>query len=81
MGNLATFEFDIIETKEGPFGFVEGRSRIHKTATSEERKTLYMPFVAPIYWGYAPSRGEPFGRSWHVDPSQALWSPLQSYEA
>lgn len=25
--------------------------------------------------------GAPFGRSWHVDPSQALWSPLQSYEA
>ena len=50
MANLDTFEFDIIETSSGPFGFVEGRSRIHKTATSEERKTLYMPFVAPI-WG------------------------------
>ena len=50
MSNLATFEFDVIQTSSGPFGFVEGRSRIHKTATSEERKTLYMPFVAPI-WG------------------------------
>ena len=50
MANLATFEFDVIQTSHGPFGFVEGRSRIHKTATSEERKTLYMPFVAPI-WG------------------------------
>eukprot|EP00434_Breviolum_minutum_P031926 symbB.v1.2.028233.t1/scaffold2972.1/size66174/2 len=50
MANLDTFEFDIIETSPGPFGFVERRSRIHKTATSEERKTPYMPFVAPI-WG------------------------------
>ncbi len=50
ISNLATFEFDMIQTSGGPFGFIEGRSRIHKTATSEERKTLYMPFVAPI-WG------------------------------
>ena len=64
MSNLATFEFDVIDTSNGPFGFVEGRSRIHKTATSEERKTLYMPFVAPI-WGVRT-------RPWGLDFKAAL---------
>ena len=41
----------------GPFGFVEARTRIHKTSTTAERKAMYMPYVAPIqgvgdgYWG------------------------------
>ena len=64
MSNLATFEFDVIDTSNEPFGFVEGRSRIHKTATSEERKTLYMPFVAPI-WGVRT-------RPWGLDFKAAL---------
>lgn len=49
MGNLATFEFDIIETKEGPFGFVEGRSRIHKTATRSARR--FTCLLLPRYIG------------------------------
>ena len=48
---------NIIETADGPFGFVEARTRIHKTSTTAERKAMYMPYVAPIqgvgdgYWG------------------------------
>ena len=46
-----------METNTGPFGFVEGRTRIHKTSNSVEKKTMYLPFVAPIqgiterHWG------------------------------
>ena len=31
-----------------PFGFVEGTTRFHKTSTSMERKTRYMPLVCPL---------------------------------
>ena len=30
------------------FGFVEARTRVHKTGGTEEKKAMYMPFVAPI---------------------------------
>eukprot|EP00435_Cladocopium_sp_Y103_P010077 s916_g2.t1 len=51
--------YDVVDTHEGPFGFVEARTRIHKTSSSAEKKALYLPFVAPIqgigegYWGLA----------------------------
>ena len=57
MGNIDRLFFDVIETADGPFGFVEARTRIHKTSTTAERKAMYMPYVAPIqgvgggYWG------------------------------
>ena len=31
-----------------PFGFVEGTTKFHKTSTSMERKTRYMPLVCPV---------------------------------
>ena len=44
----AEFGFDIMETDDGPFGFVEGRTRIHKTSKTAEKKAVYLPFVAQI---------------------------------
>ena len=48
MGNIDRLFFDVMETEDGPFGFVEARTRIHKTSTTAERKAMYMPYVAPI---------------------------------
>ena len=45
---MQSFGFDIMETDDGPFGFVEGRTRIHKTSKTAEKKALYLPFVAQI---------------------------------
>ena len=46
--SIHSIEFDVIDTKDGKFGFVEVRSRVHKTGDTEEKKALFMPFVAPI---------------------------------
>ena len=46
--SIHSIEFDVIDTKDGKFGFVEVRSRAHKTGGTEEKKALFMPFVAPI---------------------------------
>ena len=46
--SVHSIEFDVIDTKDGKFGFVEVRSRAHKTGGTEEKKVLFMPFVAPV---------------------------------
>lgn len=46
--SIHSIEFDVIDTTDGKFGFVEVRSRVHKTGGTEEKKALFMPFVAPI---------------------------------
>ena len=46
--SIHSIEFDVIDTKDGKFGFVEVRSRVHKTGGTEEKKALFMPFVAPV---------------------------------
>lgn len=46
--SMQSFGFDVMEADSGPFGFVEGRTRIHKTSNTAEKKALYLPFVAPI---------------------------------
>eukprot|EP00435_Cladocopium_sp_Y103_P048557 s482_g14.t1 len=48
MSSMQSLQFDVIATESGPFGFVEARTRIHKTSNTAERKAMYMPFVAPI---------------------------------
>ena len=48
MANIHHFFFDVIDTSDGPFGFVEARTRIHKTSTTAERKAMYMPYVASV---------------------------------
>ena len=48
MANIHHFFFDVIDTNDGPFGFVEARTRIHKTSTTAERKAMYMPYVALV---------------------------------
>eukprot|EP00435_Cladocopium_sp_Y103_P075000 s178_g53.t1 len=50
LASMQSFFFDVIDTGDGPFGFVEGRTRVHKTSNTAEKKALHMPFVAPI-WG------------------------------
>eukprot|EP00434_Breviolum_minutum_P034375 symbB.v1.2.030424.t1/scaffold3428.1/size56978/3 len=54
MGNIDRLFFDVIETADGPFGFVEARTRIHKTSTTAERKAMYMRYVAPIQGPFGP---------------------------
>ena len=48
MANIHHFFFDVIDTSDGPFGFVEARTRVHKTSTTAERKAMYMPYVASV---------------------------------
>ena len=48
LAHIQSIMFDVIDAAEGPFGFVEAKTRIHKTSTTAERKAMYMPFVAPI---------------------------------
>ena len=48
LSSMQSFGFDVMETDSGPFGFVEDRTRIHKTSNTAEKKALYLPFVAPI---------------------------------
>ena len=46
---VASLEFDVVDTPDGgKFGFAEMRTRVHKTGGTEERKALFMPYVAPI---------------------------------
>ena len=45
---LDSLEFDFRVFETGIYGFIEGRTRVHKTGTSEEKKALQMPLVAPI---------------------------------
>ena len=45
---LDSLEFDYRVHETGIYGFIEGRARIHKTGTSEEKKAMQMPLVAPI---------------------------------
>ena len=47
LASMQSFFYDVIDTGDGPCGFVEGRTRIHKTSSSAEKKA-YLPFVAPI---------------------------------
>ena len=76
---MQAVQFDIIDAPSGPFGFIEAeaKTRIHKTSNTEERKAMYMPYVAPVVglgeapWGIAwqdvlwelglLDQGEPFG--------------------
>eukprot|EP00435_Cladocopium_sp_Y103_P075962 s57_g71.t1 len=60
MAAMRSLEFDVITVGDGPFGFVEGRTRIHKTSTTVERKAMFMPDVTPIK-GVCE---EPWGLEW-----------------
>ena len=46
--HLQTMWIERHEVSDGWFGFVEARTRFHKTGSSMERKLRYMPLVAPI---------------------------------
>ena len=46
--NVESLEWDVVESPTGVFGFIETRTRVTKTSTTEEKKTMYMPFVAPV---------------------------------
>ena len=46
--HLQTMWIERREVSEGWFGFIEARTRFHKTGSSMERKLRYMPLVAPI---------------------------------
>ena len=46
--HLQTMWIERHEVSEGWFGFIEARTRFHKTGSSMERKLRYMPLVAPI---------------------------------
>eukprot|EP00435_Cladocopium_sp_Y103_P060835 s17_g22.t1 len=48
LAHMQSFFYDTIEKEGTSYGYVEARTRVHKTSTSEERKAMYMPFVAPI---------------------------------
>ena len=43
-----SLEFDYRVHETGIYGFIEARTRVHKTGTSEEKKAMQMPLVAPI---------------------------------
>ena len=79
MASMQSLELDVIQVHDGKFGFWEGRTRIHKTSSSVERKAMFMPYVAPI-------RGigiEPWGLAWaetlkelHLFPGHEPFGPI-----
>jgi hypothetical protein len=79
MASMQSLELDVIQVHDGKFGFWEGRTRIHKTSSSVERKAMFMPYVAPI-------RGigiEPWGLAWaetlkelHLFPRHEPFGPI-----
>ena len=79
MASMQSLELDVIKVHDGHFGFWEGRTRIHKTSSSVERKAMFMPYVAPI-------RGlgiEPWGLAWaetlkelHLFPGHEPFGPI-----
>ena len=60
IANVDSIEWDVADVGKEKFGFVETRTRITKTSTTEEKKTMWMPFVAPIN-GLGPF---PWGLAW-----------------
>lgn len=48
LAQLDSLQLDVTDTREGPFGFVEGRTRHHKTGSSAIKKSMQMPLVSPI---------------------------------
>eukprot|EP00435_Cladocopium_sp_Y103_P051818 s3100_g16.t1 len=48
MSSMQSLELDAIQVGDGPFGFIEAKTRIHKTSSSEERKAMFMPYAALI---------------------------------
>ena len=56
---MDSIEWDAADVGKEKYGFVETRTRITKTSTTEEKKAMWMPFVAPINglgpfpWGLA----------------------------
>ena len=57
IGNIDKIEWDVVEVHGTVFGFIESRTRVTKTSTTEEKKTLWMPFVAPVCGVRDPSWG------------------------
>ena len=47
MAAVESLEFDLMFRRSRVTGFVEARTREHKTGGREEKKSLYMPLVAP----------------------------------
>jgi hypothetical protein len=47
MADIFSLDFDFMFRKNRITGFVEARTREHKTGGHEEKRALYMPFVAP----------------------------------
>ena len=45
---VENLEFDILARSHDVYGFVESRTRIHKTGGHEERRAMAMPLVAPL---------------------------------
>eukprot|EP00435_Cladocopium_sp_Y103_P066198 s447_g28.t1 len=79
MSSMQSLELDVIQVGDGPFGFIEAKTRIHKTSSSEERKAMFMPYAAPI-------RGigdVPWGLEWekaltalHLLPGGTPYGPI-----
>ena len=52
------------------FGFIEGRTQHHKSATSLTKKRRFMPLVCPLYWVSLDATGS--RRGWSVGRILAL---------
>eukprot|EP00435_Cladocopium_sp_Y103_P075650 s8_g61.t1 len=79
MSSMQSLEFDVIQIGGEPHGFVEGRTRIHKTSSTVERKAMFMPYVAPIR-GVGPV---PWAQAWeesllalHLLPGNEPYGPV-----
>ena len=47
--SIDELELDVTETEVGPYGFVEGCTRVHKTGGAALKRSKQMPLVAPIF--------------------------------
>mgnify|MGYP001827075038 FL=1 len=80
-----TLEFDLLFRQGRVTGFVEARTREHKTGGHEERRALYMPLVAPAVglgkqsWAQDWQRSmQALGIDYNVQPFGAVCKALDS---
>ena len=58
-------QFDVVDVNGQPFGFVESKTRVHKTGGDEERRALAMPLVAEVHGGHKEAWGIAWKQAMH----------------
>ena len=86
LASMQSFFFDTIETADGPFGFVGGRTWIHKTSNTVEKKAFYHFLSSSFRSSHNRCEGatmgiglaEGFGATGAAACDGTIWPHLQS---